>query len=210
MSPNERVILNGSSDSLSLALTVLNASIDGDSGAYTCMASNSLGEAQHTLNISVQEPTSKSTILELAGKPGCCIIIIIVPVPPFFVVSPESRVVAEGSGAGVELVCVVGGVPPPNMTWYFMDQLIPECSGGGGGIPPSMPCVMGDGEGGVVVVVVVVAEVSEDSVGRYSCRAINPGGEIGHEVTVHLMSNRSETAVIAQWNDPPRKGQPLL
>ena len=86
---------------------------------------------------------------------------------------------------------MVGGSPPPNVTWFFMDLALPDCPGAMVVIPTVVPCVMMDDMMMVMMVVVVVA--SEESAGQYSCRAVNSLGEIGYEVTLHLMTNISRS-----------------
>ncbi|XP_050994845.1 LOW QUALITY PROTEIN: hemicentin-1 [Labeo rohita] len=69
-----------------------------DSGSYTCVATNSVGQDSHTISLSVY---THPAFTELLGD------------------------VALNKGERLLLTCGVTGIPPPKITWAFNNNIIP-------------------------------------------------------------------------------------
>ncbi|XP_016146102.1 hemicentin-1-like [Sinocyclocheilus grahami] len=74
-----------------------------DSGSYTCVGTNSVGQDSHTIGLSVH---THPAFTELLGD------------------------VALNKGERLLLTCGVAGIPPPKITWAFNNNIIPAHANG--------------------------------------------------------------------------------
>ncbi|XP_029473326.1 LOW QUALITY PROTEIN: hemicentin-1 [Rhinatrema bivittatum] len=105
-----------------------------DSGSYTCIASNVAGEDMHTVNL-------------------------LVHVPPAFTELPGD--ISLNKGEQLRLTCQATGIPLPQITWAFNNNIIPA----------KFDSVNGHSE-------LIIERASKDDSGTYVCMAENSVGSI--------------------------------
>ncbi|XP_008303089.1 myosin light chain kinase, smooth muscle [Stegastes partitus] len=91
-----------------------------DVGRYTCQATNQAGSRQVTVEILLEEPCGRSSVLPFCLKPGCRSAVnrpgIWSESPPRFITKP-SRVLAKLGQSG-KFTAKATGRPQPRVTWY--------------------------------------------------------------------------------------------
>ncbi|KAM6962600.1 hemicentin-1 [Aplochiton taeniatus] len=113
---------------------VIDIAQPGDAGSYTCVASNAVGQDSQTVTLSVH---THPEFTQLLGD------------------------VALNKGERLTLACGVTGIPPPQITWAFNNNIIPA----------HYNQVNGHSE-------LIIERVSKEDSGTYSCMAENTVGFI--------------------------------
>ncbi|XP_060132638.1 hemicentin-1 isoform X1 [Zootoca vivipara] len=124
----------GKYTALSYGDLIVDNAVPEDSGSYTCIASNVAGEDTHTVNLTVHV---LPTFTELPGD------------------------LALNKGERLQLTCKATGVPVPQISWTFNNNIIPAQYDGVNGLSQ-----------------LVIERVSKEDSGTYVCTAENVVGSI--------------------------------
>nr|XP_045620714.1 Down syndrome cell adhesion molecule-like protein Dscam2 [Procambarus clarkii] len=129
-----------------------------DSGMYQCVAANSLGEAQATIQLSIRDspPILRHTFIEQTLQPG----------PP------------------VSLKCTALGHPAPVVTWMLDARPLTPSGAHYGGQRVGVGAWVD--VGGQVVSQVNISSVDHLDGGTYTCTAINTAGKVHHSARLNV------------------------
>ena len=145
---------NGIVTRVSVNLTITNASRE-DTGVYTCLANNSVGSDNRSVNVTVQ---CKFSVLQ-------CMYL-------EYLFSVQSEVVkelvdlVENQSNLVLFSCQTIGEPLPAISWYFNDVMINSSDENEYNISTSL-------NGTVVTSILTVVNAQSSDVGTYTCIAEN-------------------------------------
>ena len=144
--PQQQVLSNGGLSIGSVA--------ESNEGTYTCVATNTLGSAQGTVQLTVNG-TSIHCITHMVTAYSSSI------APPTAVAAQSSVTATEGQTA--QLVCTVTGDPIPTVTWQSGGVTIPN---------PNTPTITTQNSGATLV----FSSVQLSNAGSYQCTASNGVG----------------------------------
>nr|XP_053631882.1 cell adhesion molecule Dscam2-like [Cherax quadricarinatus] len=139
-----------------------------DSGMYQCVAANSLGEVQASMELTIKDspPTLRHTFIEQTLQPG----------PP------------------VSLKCTALGHPTPVITWTLDARPLEPSSGHYGGHRVGVGSWV-DVEGQVVSQV-NISSVDHLDGGTYTCTAMNTAGKVHHSARLNIYGQPTTRAPV--------------